>query len=74
METDKTDKTHLYRGAPAVRAWSHYQHTVAGWTLCGIKRRGKPSPSEPSATEDASLANCRYCRMLTAHKTPAKAK
>ena len=51
------ERIHLFRGAPAVRAWSEYQETMKQWTLCGIRRKSKT----PVCTEHERLVNCRYC-------------
>ena len=49
---------HLYRGAPAVRAWSRYQETDQGWTLCGVRRIARCSHKRRAgATEDAGRVN-----------------
>lgn len=57
---------HLFRGAPAVRAWSKYQETVPRWTLCGIDygNRVRRLKEAAGATEDAALVSCRFCRQL----------
>lgn len=58
------ERTHLYRGAPFVRNWSRYQHTVTRWTLCGIDRERGKNVDPPPATEDESLVDCLACRVL----------
>jgi hypothetical protein len=58
---------HLYRGAPAVRAWSKYQVTVKAWTLCGIDRhitQRDAGKSRNECVEDPALVTCRFCRVL----------
>lgn len=57
--TGRPSYLHLYRGAPAVRAWSKYQETVTAWTLCGVR-----GDRETSATEDAGAADCPFCKIL----------
>ena len=61
---------HLYRGAPEVHSWSHYQKRDCHWSLCGHHRTGKtgflplegPHPSSGHvATTILANVNCVFC-------------
>lgn len=57
---------HLYRGAPAVRAWSKYQTTDTRHTLCGIpiKARRSEAETDTRAIDRTDLVNCTFCKQL----------
>jgi hypothetical protein len=52
---------HLARGAHAVRSWSHYKTTVAGWSVCGIQKPLR-------VTERPGAVTCKFCLHLMGRK------
>ena len=75
MPEQSDPRVHLNRGSPSVRGWSHYQTTVATWTLCGISRRlgSGDCLRRADCTEDALQVNCPYCLELMRPSSPRQA-
>lgn len=66
---------HLYRGAPAVRSWSKYQHTIDDWTLCGIKRKLRGlGRGVTECTEEAGAVSCPFCLLVMQSSPSVHAK
>jgi hypothetical protein len=69
VENELISKTHLFRGAPSVRAWSKYQETDKLWTLCGIRTpldvALKGDLEGYNASEDLEDVSCSFCLQLS---------